>query len=56
MLLLKPTPAYLQELAALATGGLDIVVSQTYPLADFQRAYTEVARGGVVGKAVLTLP
>jgi NADPH:quinone reductase-like Zn-dependent oxidoreductase len=55
VLLLKPTPAYLHELAGLAAGGLAVVVSQSYPLADFQRAYAEVARGGVVGKAVLTV-
>ena len=55
VLLLKPTPDYLHELADLAAGGLDVVVSRTYPLADFQRAYAEVARGGVVGKAVLTI-
>jgi NADPH:quinone reductase-like Zn-dependent oxidoreductase len=56
VLLLKPTPAYLYELAGLAAGGLDVVVSRSYPLADFQRAYAEVAQGGVVGKAVLTVP
>ncbi|SFQ68690.1 NAD(P)-dependent alcohol dehydrogenase [Hymenobacter arizonensis] len=56
VLMLKPTPAYLRELAALAARGLNVVVSQTYPMADFQRAYAEVARGGVVGKAVLTVP
>ena len=55
VLLLKPTPDYLHELADLAAGGLDVVVSQAYPLADFQRAYAEVAWGGVVGKAVLTI-
>jgi NADPH:quinone reductase-like Zn-dependent oxidoreductase len=56
VLLLKPTPAYLYELAGLAAGGLDVVVSRSYPLADFQRAYAEVAQGGVIGKAVLTVP
>jgi NADPH:quinone reductase-like Zn-dependent oxidoreductase len=55
VLLLKPTPVYLHELAALATRGLDVVVSRTYPMADFQRAYAEVAQGGVIGKAVLTM-
>ena len=55
VLLLKPTPDYLHELADLAADELDVVVSHRYPLADFQRAYAEVARGGVVGKAVLTI-
>jgi NADPH:quinone reductase-like Zn-dependent oxidoreductase len=55
VLLLKPTAARLQEIANLAARGLDVLVSKTYPMADFQRAYAEVAQDGVVGKAVFAV-
>jgi NADPH:quinone reductase-like Zn-dependent oxidoreductase len=52
VLLLKPKAAYL---TTLANSNLDVVIGATYPLAAFQQAYAEVAKGGIVGKAVFTL-
>jgi NADPH:quinone reductase-like Zn-dependent oxidoreductase len=51
-LLLKPTPAYLENLAL---AGLKIFVSRRYDFKDYRKAYDEVKKGGVVGKAVFVV-
>jgi NADPH:quinone reductase-like Zn-dependent oxidoreductase len=53
VLMLKPSPAYLAELANDMEQGLAIVVSKAYPFALFKEAYTEVAQGHTIGKAVI---
>jgi hypothetical protein len=55
VLVLKPTADSLKTLAAIIEEGLDIVVEKVYPIAAAKSAYEEVARGGVVGKAVITV-
>lgn len=52
---LKPSRAYLDQLAALAADGLIIPIGQTYPIDAVQQAYAEAAKGGVLGKAIITL-
>ena len=52
---LSPKADDLKILANEVSGGLDIVVSKTYPVAAFLEAYTELPKTGVVGKAVFTL-
>jgi len=52
VLLLKPNPDYLKTLADYAAKGMDIEVSRTYPIKAFKEAYTEVPKGGILGKAV----
>lgn len=51
-LLLKPSPAYLEKLAS---AGLQIPVSKRYDFKDYRKAYDEVKKGGVVGKAVFVV-
>ena len=51
-LLLKPSPAYLEELAS---SGLKVFVSKHYNFNDYRKAYDEVKKGGVVGKAVFVV-
>ena len=55
VLVLKPTADSLKTLAGIIEEGLDIVVEKVYPIAAAKSAYEEVARGGVVGKAVITV-
>jgi NADPH:quinone reductase-like Zn-dependent oxidoreductase len=55
ILILKPTPAGLQTLAALAQDGLQIPVEQVYTLANVRQAYQETSRGKVKGKAIVVL-
>jgi len=52
VLLLKPNPDYLKALADYAAKGMAIEVSRTYPIKAFKEAYTEVPKGGILGKAV----
>lgn len=54
VLLLKPTSSYLETLAQYAAGGMDIVIDRTYPMTSFKEAYTQVPKGGILGKAVFT--
>jgi NADPH:quinone reductase-like Zn-dependent oxidoreductase len=55
ILILKPTAAGLNTLAALAQDQLQIPVEQVYALTDIRRAYEETSRGNVKGKAVVVL-
>ena len=55
VLLLKPTRDDLDLLVKLAQDGLDIIVDKTYPITNVKAAYDEVAKGGLLGKAVITL-
>jgi NADPH:quinone reductase-like Zn-dependent oxidoreductase len=55
VLILKPTNDSLKSLAHLIEEGLDIVVEKVYPMTDVRSAYDEVARGGILGKAVITV-
>ena len=54
ILSLTPTQDYLQALARYAADGLAVVVSTTYPITSFKQAYTDVPKGGIPGKAVIT--
>ena len=55
VLVLKPANDGLKALARLIEGGLDIVVEKVYPITSARSAYEEVARGGLTGKAVITV-
>lgn len=55
ILSLTPTQDYLQALDRYAADGLDVVVSTTYPMTSFKQAYTDVPKGGILGKAVITM-
>jgi len=55
VLVLKPTHADLQALAALISEGLDIVVDKSFPISDTRSAYKTVAQQGLIGKAVITV-
>ena len=50
--LLKPSPTYLEELAL---SGLKVFVSKRYNFNDYRKAYDEVKKGGVTGKAVFVV-
>lgn len=50
LLLLKPTPAYLER-----STGLQVLVSKRYDFKDFKKAYDEVQKGGIPGKAVFII-
>ena len=52
LLLLKPSAASLEKLAA---AGLQVFISRRYDFRDYKKAYEEVKKGGVVGKAVFTI-
>jgi NADPH:quinone reductase-like Zn-dependent oxidoreductase len=54
VLLSKPFPAYLDTLARNVGAGMDVVVGRVYAADRFKDAYTEMPKGGVVGKAVFT--
>jgi NADPH:quinone reductase-like Zn-dependent oxidoreductase len=53
ILILKPTAAGLNALAALAQDHLQIPVEKVYTLANVRQAYQETSRGQVKGKAVV---
>jgi NADPH:quinone reductase-like Zn-dependent oxidoreductase len=55
LLILKPANDSLKSLAHLIEEGLDIVVEKVYPITPAKTAYEEVARGGIIGKAVITV-
>jgi len=55
VLLSKPSTADLQTLVKYINDGMDIVIAKAYRMDDFKQAYTEVRKGGVLGKAILTL-
>jgi NADPH:quinone reductase-like Zn-dependent oxidoreductase len=52
VLLSKPSPAYLETLARNVSAGMDVAVGRKYAADQFKDAYTEMPRGGLVGKAV----
>jgi len=52
LLLLKPSQAYLEKLAG---AGLQVFISKRYDWHDYQRAYEEVKKGGIPGKAVFVV-
>ena len=52
LLLLKPSPAYLENLAS---SGLQVFVSKRYNFHEYKKAYDEVKKGAVVGKAVFVV-
>jgi NADPH:quinone reductase-like Zn-dependent oxidoreductase len=52
LLLLKPSPTYLENLAL---SGLQVFISKRYELADYRKAYDEMKKGGVAGKAVFVV-
>lgn len=55
VLMLKPSPSYLKELNKYMEKGLVIVVSKVYSFHSYKEAYTEVPKGGLIGKAVITV-
>lgn len=55
ILILKPTAAGLNTLAALAQNGLQIPVEKVYDLANVRQAYQETRQGNVKGKAVIVI-
>jgi NADPH:quinone reductase-like Zn-dependent oxidoreductase len=55
VLILKPTNNSLKLLAGFIEDGLDIVVEKVYPITAVKAAYEEVAKGGIIGKAVITV-
>ena len=52
LLLLKPSADALEKLAA---SGLQVLVSKRYDFADYKKAYDEVKKGGLTGKAVFVI-
>ncbi|MFA6248032.1 MAG: NAD(P)-dependent alcohol dehydrogenase [Mucilaginibacter sp.] len=50
VLMLKPSPVYLKELATYMKQGLAIVVSKAYRFDTFKTAYTEVPKAHIIGK------
>jgi NADPH:quinone reductase-like Zn-dependent oxidoreductase len=52
LLLLKPSPTYLENLAS---SGMHVFISKRYNFHEFKKAYDEVKKGGVVGKAVFVV-
>jgi NADPH:quinone reductase-like Zn-dependent oxidoreductase len=55
VLVLKPANDNLRSLARFIADGLDIVVEKVYPITASGAGYEEVARGGLTGKAVITV-
>jgi NADPH:quinone reductase-like Zn-dependent oxidoreductase len=55
VLTLKPTNSTLKSLAGFIEDGLDIVVEKVYPITAVKAAYKEIAKGGIIGKAVITV-
>lgn len=52
LLLLKPSVAYLEKLAAI---GLQVFIGKRYDFNDYKKAYDEVKKGGIPGKAVFII-
>ncbi|AEV97695.1 alcohol dehydrogenase [Niastella koreensis] len=52
LLMLKPLAASLEKLAS---AGLQVTISKRYDFRDYKKAYDEVKRGGIVGKAVFVV-
>ena len=52
LLLLKPSTASLEKLAA---AGLQIFISRRYDFRDYKKAYDEMKKGGIPGKAVFVV-
>lgn len=52
LLLLKPSVSYLEKLA---TARLQVLISERYDFKDYRKAYDEVKKGGVAGKAVFVV-
>jgi NADPH:quinone reductase-like Zn-dependent oxidoreductase len=52
LLLLKPSVAYLEKLA---TAGLQVFISKRYDFRDYRKAYDEVKKGSIPGKAVFVV-
>ena len=55
VLILKPTNSSLKSLGGFIEDGLDIVVEKVYPITAVKAAYKEIAKGGIIGKAVITV-
>jgi D-arabinose 1-dehydrogenase-like Zn-dependent alcohol dehydrogenase len=55
VLILKPTTDSLRLLSELIEDKLDIIIERTYPITSVKEAYTEVAKGGLLGKAVIVV-
>ena len=51
----KPTPEYLKTLASYAKKGLDVIIGKTYPMSEYTKAYSEVPKGGFLGKVVFVV-
>jgi hypothetical protein len=52
VLLSKASSYYLDILVRRVNGGMDVAVGKSYPADAFKQAYTDMPKGGVVGKAV----
>jgi NADPH:quinone reductase-like Zn-dependent oxidoreductase len=52
LLLLKPSAASLEKLAV---AGLQVTISKRYDFRDYKKAYDEVKKGGILGKAVFVV-
>jgi NADPH:quinone reductase-like Zn-dependent oxidoreductase len=55
ILLLKPSVLYLHSLSLLAARGMKIVVDHVFALSQIKEVYREVSKGGIIGKAIVTL-
>jgi D-arabinose 1-dehydrogenase-like Zn-dependent alcohol dehydrogenase len=55
LLMLKPSTQYLAELKGYTEKGIEIVVSKVYPFHSFNKAYTEIPKAKLIGKAVITM-
>lgn len=55
LLMLKPSPELLEKLSVYASKGIRIVVGRTYHFDSFKEAYTEIPKGGIIGKPVIVV-
>lgn len=55
VLVLQPTAHYLNSLSDLAENGLINTIDRTFQLSSVKQAYAEVMKGGLSGKAVITV-
>ena len=55
VLLSKPSVADLETLSDYITNGMEVVIGKTYKMEAFKEAYSEMPKGGIVGKAVFTV-
>jgi len=55
VLLSNPSTADLQTLVKYVSDGMDVIIAKTYTINYFKQAYTEIPRGGILGKAVFTI-